>query len=112
MCACADMFECRLLAKWRTQLIKTALFILTPGKKTKSSVWKYFGFYKIDEDGPPEKRNINKCRMPKKVQEHNPITMVTCSDLRIVVFKSRLAELYRIMFRNEYLNILPKTNVR
>ncbi|XP_033746440.1 uncharacterized protein LOC117331706 [Pecten maximus] len=42
-----------------------------PGSKTKSDVWKFFGFYKINDNEPPSKKNLDTtqavCRLCRKI---------------------------------------------
>ncbi|XP_033725567.1 uncharacterized protein LOC117335412 [Pecten maximus] len=42
-----------------------------PGSITKSDVWKFFGFYKINDNEPPSKKNLDTtqavCRLCRKI---------------------------------------------
>jgi len=69
-----------------------------PGGKTMSDVWKFFGFYKIQDDEPPLKKNLDLsqaiCRVCRKIYKNTGESNVKNHSLKLpsIFFRLQMTE--------------------
>ena len=72
-----------------------------PGRKTKSNVWKYFGFYKL-KPGPPSKENLDMsfavCKICKKTYANKGILLLIISLTSVPMINKELFLIKRSLF--------------